>query len=41
MKDDLLEDAENLPSPAVLEAEIVEQIEAALEEILAGSASAD
>ncbi len=32
MKDDSLEDTENLPAPAVLAAEIVEQLEAALEE---------
>jgi len=32
MKDDSLEDTENLPAPAVLAAEIVEQMEAALEE---------
>ena len=32
LKDDALEDTENLPPPAVLAAEIVEQLEAALEE---------
>ncbi|MCF7982079.1 MAG: SAM-dependent DNA methyltransferase, partial [Pseudomonadales bacterium] len=32
MKDDSLEDTDNLPVPAVLAAEIVEQLEAALEE---------
>ena len=32
MKDDSLEDTDNLPAPAVLAAEIVEQLEAALEE---------
>ncbi len=32
LKDDSLEDAENLPAPAVLAAEIVEQLEAALNE---------
>ena len=32
MKDDSLEDTENLPAPAVLAAEIVEQLEAALQE---------
>ncbi len=32
MKDDSLEDTENLPAPAVLAAEIIEQLEAALEE---------
>ncbi len=32
MKDDSLEDTDNLPTPAVLAAEIVEQLEAALEE---------
>lgn len=32
MKDDSLEDTENLPAPEVLAAEIVEQLEAALEE---------
>jgi len=32
IKDDSLEDTENLPAPAVLAAEIVEQLEAALEE---------
>jgi type I restriction enzyme M protein len=32
LKDDSLEDTENLPAPEVLAAEIVEQLEAALEE---------
>ena len=32
MKDDSLEDTENLPAPEVLAQEIVEQLEAALEE---------
>ena len=32
LKDDALEDADNLPAPAVLAAEIVEQLQAALEE---------
>ena len=32
MKDDSLEDTDNLPAPAILAAEIVEQLEAALEE---------
>jgi hypothetical protein len=32
LKDDSLEDTENLPPPEVLAAEIVEQLEAALEE---------
>ena len=35
MKDDSLEDTDNLPAPAVLAAEIVEQLEAALEEFRA------
>ena len=35
MKDDSLEDTENLPPPEVLAAEIVEQLEAALEEFRA------
>ena len=32
MKDDSLEDTDNLPAPAILAAEIVEQLEAALAE---------
>lgn len=32
LKDESMEDAENLPSPDVLAAEIVDQLEAALEE---------
>ena len=32
LKDDALEDTENLPAPDILAAEIVEQLEAALEE---------
>ena len=32
LKDESLEDTENLPPPSVLAAEIVEQLEAALEE---------
>jgi type I restriction enzyme M protein len=32
LKDDALEDTENLPAPEILAAEIVEQLEAALEE---------
>lgn len=32
LKDESLEDTDNLPAPAVLAAEIVEQLEAALEE---------
>jgi len=45
MKDDSLEDTDNLPAPAVLAAEIVEQLEAALDEfrsvedVLAGNGS--
>ena len=32
LKDESLEDTDNLPAPAILAAEIVEQLEAALEE---------
>jgi hypothetical protein len=35
LKDDSLEDSENLPAPALLAAEIVESLEAALEEFRA------
>jgi type I restriction enzyme M protein len=35
LKDESLEDTDNLPAPAVLAAEIVEQLEAALEEFRA------
>ena len=47
MKDDTLEDTDNLPAPAVLAAEIVEQLEAALEdfrsveEVLAGNGATE
>ena len=47
LKDESLEDTENLPAPAVLAQEIVEQLEAALEEfrsveeVLAGNSNTD